>query len=80
VPAWIADAKDRTKFLIASSADAGRAASDGTVSKAKTVAKKATVLLAQVLIKDSAKGRSRRNTSTPRPGQNGVDVARRRRG
>jgi DNA-binding protein H-NS len=39
-PAWIAGAKDRSKFLIASSADAGRATSSGTVSKAKTAVKK----------------------------------------
>ena len=40
-PAWIADVKDRSKFLIASSADAGLAASTGTVSKAKPAVKKA---------------------------------------
>jgi DNA-binding protein H-NS len=45
-PAWIADAKDRSKFLIASSADAGRAASTDTVSKAKTAAKKASKAVA----------------------------------
>jgi DNA-binding protein H-NS len=39
-PAWIANVKDRTKFLIASGADAAPAASTGTVSKAKTAAKK----------------------------------------
>jgi DNA-binding protein H-NS len=39
-PAWIANAKDRTKFLIASSADAALTASVSTVSKVKTAAKK----------------------------------------
>src|SRR6267154_4820417 len=34
-PTWIANVKDRSKFLIASSADAGRIASAGAVSKAK---------------------------------------------
>ena len=38
--------KDRSKFLIASSADAGRAASADTVSKAKTAAKKASKAVA----------------------------------
>jgi len=39
-PAWIANAKDRTKFLIASSADAALTASVSTVSKVKTAVKK----------------------------------------
>jgi DNA-binding protein H-NS len=45
-PAWIADAKDRTKFLIASGTDAVRAASvslANPVSKAKAAVKKASV-------------------------------------
>jgi DNA-binding protein H-NS len=41
-PSWIANVKDRSKFLIASGADAARAASVSTASKAKTAAKKAT--------------------------------------
>ena len=45
-PAWIADVKDRSKFLIASGADAGRAASADTVSKAKPAAKKASKAVA----------------------------------
>jgi len=45
-PAWIADVKDRSKFLIASSADAAQAASVGTMSKAKTAAKKASKAVA----------------------------------
>ncbi|WP_408360542.1 MULTISPECIES: H-NS family nucleoid-associated regulatory protein [unclassified Paraburkholderia] len=39
-PAWIAEAKDRSKFLIASGAEAAVAASAGVVSKAKAAAKK----------------------------------------
>lgn len=43
-PAWIAEAKDRSRFLIESGTDTGRVASAGTVSKAKTVAKKAATV------------------------------------
>ncbi|MDB5782664.1 H-NS family nucleoid-associated regulatory protein [Caballeronia mineralivorans] len=42
-PAWIAKAKDRTKFLIASGVDAAHAASVSTVSKVKTATRKAAV-------------------------------------
>jgi DNA-binding protein H-NS len=41
-PAWIANIKDRTKFLIASGAGAGRAASAGVLSTTKTAAEKAS--------------------------------------
>ncbi len=45
-PAWIADAKDRTKFLIASGADAASAASvSTTASKVKTAVRKATAVV-----------------------------------
>jgi DNA-binding protein H-NS len=47
-PAWIADVKDRSKFLIVSSADAGRVASAGTVSKVKTATKKAATVVGTV--------------------------------
>ena len=43
-PAWIADAKDRSKFLIASGADSALGTSSHTVSKAKTAAKKASTV------------------------------------
>ncbi len=43
-PGWIAEAKDRSKFLIASGADAASAASNGNPSKAKTAVKKAAVV------------------------------------
>jgi DNA-binding protein H-NS len=39
-PAWVAEAKDRNKFLIAASAEATVAAAVGTVRNAKTVVKK----------------------------------------
>jgi DNA-binding protein H-NS len=55
-PAWIANIKDRTKFLIASSAEAGRAASAGTVSKAKTAFKKAAVVAGAGAHKGQRKG------------------------
>jgi len=41
-PSWIAEAKDRSKFLIAGGADAASAASNGIASKLKTGAKKAS--------------------------------------
>jgi DNA-binding protein H-NS len=41
-PAWIAEAKDRRKFLIAGGAEATAATTAGTASKAKTVGKKAS--------------------------------------
>jgi DNA-binding protein H-NS len=55
-PAWIADVKDRSKFLIVSSADAGLAASTGTVSKAKTAAKKVAVAAGAVSHKGQRTG------------------------
>src|ERR1700688_3408862 len=55
-PAWIAEAKDRSKFLIVTSADAGRAASNGTVSKAKTAVKKAAVVAGADVHKGQRKG------------------------
>jgi DNA-binding protein H-NS len=39
-PSWIANVKDRSKFLIASGAEAAVAASAGVVSKGKTAGKK----------------------------------------
>ncbi|CAN7775475.1 H-NS family nucleoid-associated regulatory protein [Caballeronia sp. LjRoot31] len=58
-PAWIAEAKDRAKFLIASGIDAVRAASVSPVnpvSKAKTTAKKASVAAGAVASKGQLKG------------------------
>jgi DNA-binding protein H-NS len=45
-PGWIANVKDRTKFLIAGDAGAASAASVGTMSKAKTAVKKASKAVA----------------------------------
>jgi len=55
-PAWIADVKDRSKFLIAIGADAAPAASVGTVSKAKTAVKKASAVADAVAHKGQRKG------------------------
>ncbi|WP_158940585.1 H-NS family nucleoid-associated regulatory protein [Burkholderia sp. S171] len=55
-PAWIADAKDRTKFLIANGTDAARAASVGAVSKAKTASKKASTVAGAGAHKGQRKG------------------------
>jgi DNA-binding protein H-NS len=58
-PAWIADTKNRTKFLIASGTDAVRTASVSpvnSVSKAKTVAKKASVAAGTLVSKGQRKG------------------------
>src|SRR5260370_21544020 len=41
-PAWIANVRDRTKFLVANGADAALAASASTVSKTKSAVKKAS--------------------------------------
>jgi DNA-binding protein H-NS len=55
-PAWIADAKDRAKFLIASGTDAVRAASVSPVSKAGSAAKKASVATGVLASKGQPKG------------------------
>jgi DNA-binding protein H-NS len=51
-PAWIADSKDRAKFLIASGTDAVRTASVSSVSKAK----KASVTAGELASKGQPKG------------------------
>jgi DNA-binding protein H-NS len=57
-PAWIAEAKDRAKFLIASGTDAVRAASVSPVhvSKTRTAAKKASVSAGALASKGQRKG------------------------
>ena len=58
-PAWIADAKDRTKFLVASGTGAVRAASVSPVnqvSKAKAAAKKASVAAGALASKGQRNG------------------------
>jgi DNA-binding protein H-NS len=53
---WIANAKDRTKFLVGSGVDAAFAASAGTVSKVKTAAKKAAAGIGEAARKGQRKG------------------------
>jgi DNA-binding protein H-NS len=55
-PAWIAEAKDRSKFLIASGADAAPAVSASPASKAKTAVKKAAVVAGAGAHKGQRKG------------------------
>ncbi len=55
-PAWIADAKDRTKFLIASRADTAVTASETTARKTKVTARKPTVTTSAVARKRQPKG------------------------
>jgi DNA-binding protein H-NS len=55
-PAWIANVKDRSKFLIETGADASHAATAGTVSKAKTTVKKAAAVAGAVVHKGQRKG------------------------
>lgn len=55
-PAWIADAKDRTKFLIASVADTTAAVSEAPTGKTKAAAKKPTVTTRAVGRKGQPKG------------------------
>src|SRR5471032_929036 len=45
-PAWIAEAKNRNRFLISAGAEATVAATVGTMRKAKTAAKKASTAVA----------------------------------
>jgi DNA-binding protein H-NS len=55
-PAWIADAKDRTEFLIAGVADAAGAVSEAAMGKTKAAAKKTTVTNRAVGRKGQPKG------------------------
>jgi DNA-binding protein H-NS len=55
-PAWIANVKDRSKFLIASGADAAPAAGVDTVSKAKNAVKKASVAAGAFASRGQRKG------------------------
>jgi DNA-binding protein H-NS len=55
-PAWIADTKNRAKFLIVSGTDAVRTASVSPVSKAKIAAKKASVAAGTLASKGQRKG------------------------
>lgn len=55
-PAWIADAEDRAKFLIASAADTVVAVSETTAGKTKAAAQKPTVTARVVARKGQPKG------------------------
>ncbi|AUT66505.1 H-NS family nucleoid-associated regulatory protein [Paraburkholderia terrae] len=55
-PAWIAEAKDRSKFLIAGGAEATIATTTGTGSKVKTAAKKALKSVGATAGKGQRKG------------------------
>lgn len=55
-PAWIAEAKDRNKFLIAGGAQATVAANAGIVSKAKAAGKKASKAVGATSTKGQPKG------------------------
>ncbi|MGF6596326.1 DNA-binding protein H-NS [Paraburkholderia sp. GAS448] len=55
-PAWIANVKDRTKFLIASGANAVPAASAGAVSKSKSATRKASAAAGTTAHKGQQKG------------------------
>ena len=55
-PAWIAEAKDRSRFLIAGGTEATVAASAGAVSKAKSTAKKASTASDATAHKGQRKG------------------------
>jgi DNA-binding protein H-NS len=55
-PVWIKDVKDRSKFLIASGADAALAASASTVSKVRTAVKKASAVPGAAAHKGQRKG------------------------
>jgi len=55
-PAWLAEAKDRTKFLIAGGAEASAATTAGTASKAKAAGKKASKEVSATSTKGQPKG------------------------
>jgi len=55
-PAWIKDVKDRTRFLIASGADAAIAASSGATNKSKEAIKKSSTTAGATALKGQPKG------------------------
>jgi DNA-binding protein H-NS len=67
-PAWIANVKDRTKFLIASGADAAVAVNAGAVSEAKTAAKKAAASVGATAHKGQRKGPQQAKYRDPKSG------------
>ncbi|WP_408505957.1 H-NS family nucleoid-associated regulatory protein [Paraburkholderia sediminicola] len=55
-PAWIAEVKDRTRFLIEGVTDAAPPASVGAVSKAKTAVREASASIGATSLKGQPKG------------------------
>ncbi|MDR8402238.1 H-NS histone family protein [Paraburkholderia sp. USG1] len=55
-PAWLAEAQDRTKFLIAGGAEASAATTAGTASKGKAASKKAPKVVGATSTKGQPKG------------------------
>ncbi|MFL9987334.1 H-NS family nucleoid-associated regulatory protein [Paraburkholderia sediminicola] len=55
-PAWVANVKDRSKFLIAGRAEAAAAANAGVASKAKAAVKKASKVVGATSTKGQPKG------------------------
>ncbi|MFL9992402.1 H-NS family nucleoid-associated regulatory protein [Paraburkholderia sediminicola] len=67
-PAWIAEAKDRSKFLIAGGAKATVATPAGAVSKAKTAVKKASKAVGAASTKGQPKGQQPAKYRDPKSG------------
>lgn len=67
-PSWIAGAKDRSRFLIASGAQAASAANAGVVSKAKTAVKKASKTVGAAAGKGQPKGPQAAKYREPKSG------------
>ncbi|CAE6712028.1 H-NS family nucleoid-associated regulatory protein [Paraburkholderia nemoris] len=67
-PAWLANAKDRSKFLIAGGAEANGATTAGAVSKAKTAGKKASKAVGVGAGKGQPKGPQPAKYADPKSG------------
>ncbi|CAE6696293.1 H-NS family nucleoid-associated regulatory protein [Paraburkholderia domus] len=67
-PAWIAEAKDRSKFLIAGGAKATVATPAGAVSKAKTAVKKTSKAVGAASTKGQPKGQQPAKYRDPKSG------------
>jgi DNA-binding protein H-NS len=81
-PAWIAEVKDRSKFLIASGAEATVASDHGYCEQGEDCGQESSrrLLPALVLTGDSVPARSLRNILTPKLARHGVGRGRHRRG
>lgn len=67
-PAWLAEAKDRTKFLIAGGAEATVVTPAGAVAKAKTAMKKASKAIGATSTKGQPKGPQPAKYRAPKSG------------